>query len=143
MTLLEVVVAVGLLALIMVLMVSLLTTSSNVLQASQGRHERGYALEAAAALLRGAEAAQVATTRLRAQFATGQVGNLAFDARTGNLTWEIDGSTQILVRDLAAARFSVEPQSDGQLIRLAVATRAARAGPELWSHVVVWIRPHI
>ncbi|MCA9134708.1 MAG: hypothetical protein KDA45_16185, partial [Planctomycetales bacterium] len=64
-------------------------------------------------------------------------------ARTGNLTWEIDGSTQILVRDLAAARFSVEPQSDGQLIRLAVATRAARAGPELWSHVVVWIRPHI
>ena len=152
MTLLELVVSMGLLALIMVPVVSLLGTSYKVMNRGSDQAEGSYArhvgLDAAAMLLSDSQnIIDSSTTHVTVGLSSGLQGRLSFSR--GELLWQINGgSPQLLARGLSGARFSVGTAAGatavaGQLLKLELATRTTSDLSDQWSSTELWIRPTI
>jgi hypothetical protein len=150
-SLLELTVSMGLLALIMVPVISLLSTSHKVMGASSAKQSGAYARHAAldAVGWRIAGSVQVVSAlpqRLVLRQADGTVATLRLSR--DELQWETGLGTESLIAGLSNARFSVgavagSPPAAGQLFLFEVATRAPGEPEETWSSTQFWIRPAI
>lgn len=155
MTLLELVVSMGLLAVIMLPLIGLMGTTYRVYAASSDRQEGSYlrtsALDACVHLLRDAESIVAASpTRLQVKLSTGAIGELSFGRK--RLVWKQTGAAQVLAIGLANAKFSttrvpagrLDPdQSIGSLVQLKFSSQRAGEPNESWSTTSVWVRPTI
>jgi hypothetical protein len=150
-SLLELTVSMGLLALIMIPVISLLSTSHKVMGASSTRQSGAYARHAAldAVGWRLTGCVQVVSSfpqRLVLRQADGSTATLRFSR--GELQWETGLGVESLIIGLSNARFNVSAVSGstiaaGELFLLEVATRGAGEPHETWSSTQYWIRPAI
>lgn len=150
-SLLELVISMGLLAVIMLPVISLMATSHKVYTASSHRHDGDYArrtaLDAAGRVTQGAQTI-VATgaNYVDLQFPSGELGRLSFNG--AGLTWTAAGTTQLLAIGLTQGRFSVgvapgANSTAGGLLLVEVASRQAGEPQDSWSSAQFWIRPPI
>jgi len=150
-SLLELTVSMGLLALIMVPVISLLATSYKVMGASSARQSGAYARHAAldAVGWRLTGSVQVVSALPQRLLLRQEDGTLAtLRIFRDELRWETGLGVETLMAGLSNARFSVEavagsPPAAGELLLLEVATRAAGEPQETWSSTHFWIRPAI
>ncbi len=148
-SLLELVVSMGLLALIMVPVISLLGTSYKVMNASSERAEGSYArqsaLDAIGMNLRGCtQVLDAQAEELVVLTADGNKTRLSFSR--GELLLETALGQQSLTTGLSGIRFSVgaksgAPPAAGELILVEVASRGPSEPTETWSSTQLWIRP--
>ena len=151
MTLLELIVSMGLLALIMLPVISLLATSYKVMNASNARQDGSYArrtaLDAASSLLReGVAVTAIGQNHVEVLFPSGSLGRL--DYARGEMSWSVGGVREVVARGLADLQFSVGTSAGarpvaGKLILLEVATRGINEPTDSWSSTQIWIRPAI
>lgn len=150
-SLVELVIAMGLLAIIMMPIIALMATSYKVYNASStsrdGTYLRQVALDSAAIRLQNTNRVVAAGTNfVDVQTATGATARLSYSA--GRLYWREGGVNHVLVQDLSNARFSVGAASGatpaaGDLLLLEVGSRRPGEPVETWSSTRFWIKPTI
>lgn len=150
MTLMELVVSMGLLAMIMLPVIGLLGTTYKVYNSSSERYNGSYArqtaLDTTAMLLSGASDATTASNRVDVRFENGTSGRLSYSR--GQLIWNFAGTSQVLVNGLTRARFTLgaapgASPTAGELLLLEVASQSREEPVETWSSTRIWIRPTI
>jgi prepilin-type N-terminal cleavage/methylation domain-containing protein len=150
-SLVELVIAMGLLAIIMMPIIALMATSYKVYNASStsrdGTYVRQVALDAAAIRLSATNRVLGAGTNyVDVRTAAGTTARLSYTG--GTLVWRENGVNQVLVQDLSNARFSVGAAAGatataGELILLEVGSRRPGEPVETWSSTRLWIKPTI
>lgn len=150
-SLVELVIAMGLLSIIMMPIIALMATSYKVYNASStsrdGNYLRQVALDAAAMRLQSANRVLAASPNfVDVRTASGTTARLFYSG--GRLIWRESGVDQVLVQDLSNARFSVGAAAGataaaGDLILLEVGSRRPGEPVESWSSTRLWIKPII
>ena len=146
-TLIELVVAVGLLTIIMLPVVGLPSTAARVYETNselrQVEGQRLTAIDGAIRILRSAQqVTRVRARRLDLILQDGRPGQLRFTR--GSLLWTLGQNQQTLGTNLQSVRFGVQQSgqtvSDGTLVSISV---SARAAPTEDSTTFIWVRPTI
>ncbi len=147
----ELVVSMGLLAIIMVPIVGMLSTTHKVYNSQNDRagqeYTRQIALDATSFLLRGASGiVRVPTRPVQLKLSHGGTATLEFTR--GQITWTVGGSRQIVAQGLTDVRFTdlTNRRADtdaGRLLRIEVASRSTTQTRDVWSTTTNWIKPAI
>ncbi len=151
MSLIEVVISMGLLAVVMLPIIGLMATSRKVMIAGDtsrsGDYARQTSLDAAIFRLRSAQqVVDSGSNYVDVITGTGTTGRLSVSG--GRLLWTEAGVQQTLATGLSSANFtfgtaSGAPATAGTLLMLEVATQASAEPMPHWSSATIWIKPTI